>query len=102
MTSRNELLAREYSSTTEQLSTDATELKPIGTTEQLSVEGERTVDRALEQTSDLISPQFKSWYAKQAYRIGADRYLGIAFEARRGRAPAKLFSYMLKKAPNTL
>ena len=56
------------------------------------------VDRALEQTKDLISEQFKPWYAKQAMRLGADRYLGIASDARRGKSPQKLFSYLLRRA----
>lgn len=55
------------------------------------------VDRALEQVADLITEAFKPWYAKQAYRLGADRFLGIAADARRGNSPAKLFSYLLRR-----
>lgn len=75
--------------TTVQLTTGLNEVKTIDNC--------TTVDRALEQVSDLITTEFKPWYAKQAYRLGADRFMGIAADARRGRNPAKLFSYLLRR-----
>lgn len=71
-------------------------LKPIGNS---SIVRGRAVDTALERTQDLIQdPNYKKWFAKQAIRIGADRYLGIAADAREGRQPQRLFVYLLKKA----
>lgn len=100
--SRKELLAEEYRDdpvtigTTETI-VRTTELKSIGTT--VTTEQVKAVDRALDLTRDLMSPQCpKGWYAQCAYRMGADRYLGMASDARKGRTPAKLFSYMLKRA----
>lgn len=83
-------LVRQRPLSTEQLTTGSNEVKPIDNC--------TTVDRALEQVSDLISGEFKAWYAKQAYRLGASRFLGLASDARQGREPAKLFSYLLRRA----
>lgn len=55
------------------------------------------VDLALEKTTDLYEPTYKKWFAKQAIRLGPDRYLGIASDAREGREPRKLFVWMLKR-----
>lgn len=69
----------------------------VGSNKVRTIDNSTIVDRALEQTSDLITEQFKPWYAKQAIRLGADRYLGIASDARRGKSPSKLFSYLLRR-----
>ncbi|MEO5499452.1 MAG: hypothetical protein ABIR46_03060 [Candidatus Saccharimonadales bacterium] len=65
------------------------EVKPI--------DNSTMVDRALELTQDLYDTEYKKWFAKQAIRIGADRYLGLAKDAREGRSPRKLFVWMLKR-----
>lgn len=94
--SRKELLAEEYASQTAVTagSAELNEFKPAVTADKTKV-----VDRALDETMDLIGEErMRPWYAKQAYRLGAGRYLGMASDARRGRAPARLFSYMLKRA----
>lgn len=58
-----------------------------------------SIDRALELTQDLISdPNYKKWFARQAIRLGADRYLGIASEARLGKKPPGLFVFLLKRS----
>ena len=58
----------------------------------------REVDRALELTADLMTDQnYKKWFATQAYRLGADRYLGIASDARTGKQPDRLFVYLLRR-----
>lgn len=46
----------------------------------------------------MSDENYKKWFAKQAIRLGASRYLGIAKEAREGRSPAGLFVYLLKRA----
>ena len=88
--------------TTEQLSTGSNGVRP---TEQLSTErvvitklDNRSVDEALAKTADLINDQFKSWYAMKARELGYWRYIGLSHDARRGRQPKKLFSYLLRKA----
>lgn len=58
----------------------------------------RTIDRVLDATADLIQPQYKKWFAKQALRIGADRYMGIASDARTGKNPDRLFVFLLRNA----
>lgn len=59
----------------------------------------RTIDRVLEETADLIEDSsYKKWFAKQAYRLGPDRYMGIASDARCGKQPGRLFVYLLRHA----
>lgn len=63
------------------------------------IDNSSIVDRALERTRDLMEDQnYKKWFAKQAIRLGADRYLGIASDAREGKQPQRLFVYLLKRA----
>jgi hypothetical protein len=76
----------------------STEQLTTGSNTVRTIDNCTIVDRALIQTADLITEDFKPWYAKQAYRLGADRYLGIASDARRGRSPQKLFSYLLRRS----
>ncbi len=99
MTTRRELIEREYAELpTVQLS-KTTELN--STVLQLStIEAANPIDEALDKTADLITQAFKPWYAKQAYRLGVDRYIGLAKEARqiRNGSPAKVFSSSLKRA----
>lgn len=73
---------------------DSHELEPIVNRTIVN----RGVDRALEKAADLIEEPYKPWFAKQAYRIGADRFLGIADNARAGNEPKRLFTYLLKQA----
>jgi hypothetical protein len=61
------------------------------------IDNSSIVDRALEQTKDLIDPQYKKWFAKQAIRLGADRYLGAASDAREGQQPKRLFVWLLRR-----
>jgi len=56
------------------------------------------IDRILAETADLRAPEFKAWHAQQARRLGVDRYLGLAKDARRGKQPARYFSYLLRNA----
>ena len=56
-------------------------------------------DKLYELLSDLVNPQFKSWYMKQFYRIGRERVLILASQARAdGKKPSRLFSLLLKQA----
>ncbi len=51
------------------------------------------------ELSDLVNPQFKSWYMKCFYKLGKDRVLTLAAQARAdGKQPRKLFSLLLKQA----
>ena len=55
-------------------------------------------DYLYDQLSDLVNNQFKGWYMKQFYRIGKERVLILASQARSdGKQPAKLFSKLLKQ-----
>lgn len=91
-----ELMSNRLPQSVEQLPVGSTKLNTVDNC-QLTTDQNAKIDRALETTSDLINPAFKAWYASQARRLGVSYYLGIAVEARRGRAPEKLFSYLLKK-----
>jgi len=56
-------------------------------------------DHLYSQLSDLVNDSFKPWYMKQFYRLGKDRVLILAAQAKvDGRQPAKLFSSLLKRA----
>lgn len=69
-----------------------------GTKGSKPIDNSSIVDLALERTSDLYEPQYKKWFAKQAIRLGADRYLGLASDAREGRDKKRLFVWLLKRA----
>jgi hypothetical protein len=62
------------------------------------IDNSTIVDRALERTADLYDPEYKKWFAKKAIQLGADRYLGIASDAREGRDKKRLFTWLLKRA----
>lgn len=56
-------------------------------------------DHLYEQLSDLTNPTFKAWYMKHFYRLGRERVLILAAQARSdGKQPARLFSKLLKEA----
>lgn len=56
-------------------------------------------DNLYKQLGDLVNPQFKPWYMKQFYRIGKDKVLILASQARSdGKQSSKLFSLLLKNA----
>jgi len=65
------------------------------------VRGRKVVDQAdaaLSDYSDLISPNFKPWYCKMFYTIGAQRFATLASQARAdGIDKPKLFSSLLRK-----
>ncbi len=80
-----------------QLANGFNSVEPIGNS-QLTVDRGKQVDRALEDVRDLITEDYKRWYAKQALRLGVPRFMGLAHDARQGKRPAQLFSYLLKRA----
>lgn len=54
-------------------------------------------DHLYDQLGDLVNNQFKGWYMKQFYRLGKDKVLVLASQAKAdGKYPAKLFSKLLK------
>lgn len=56
-------------------------------------------DYLYKDLSGLVNDSFKPWYMKQFYRLGKDRVLVLAAQARAdGKNPARLFSSLLKKA----
>ena len=63
-----------------------------------TIDNSKRVDNALWKTNDLIEPEYKPWFAKQAIRLGADKYLGIADDARSGKQPKRLFVWLLNRA----
>lgn len=94
-----EFYRRRTHATTEQLSV-ATVKEPTKTTATEQLSADCTVDEALTKTRDLINPNWKAWYAKQAYRHGTRQYLSLAEAARRQTAisPPVAFSKSLKTA----
>lgn len=57
-------------------------------------------DTLFTDLGSLCNPLFRSWYCNVFYKLGKDRVLGIASEARLGRHPQRYFSYLLKEALN--
>lgn len=56
-------------------------------------------DHLFNQLQDLVNPQFKSWYMREFYRLGKDKVLILASQAKAdGREPHKLFSKLIKNA----
>lgn len=55
-------------------------------------------DILYEDLNDLTNDQFKCWYMKAFYKLGKDKVLVLASQARAdGSNPKKLFSHLLKK-----
>ena len=58
-------------------------------------------DLLFDELSDLVNPSFRAWYCKQFYKLGNQRVLQLASQARAdGKNPKKLFSHLLKRASN--
>lgn len=56
-------------------------------------------DRLYEQLSDLVNPQYRAWYCKMFYKLGKDKVLTLASQARNdGKNPPKLFSHLLRSS----
>src|SRR5260221_3673788 len=82
--------------------TTGKELKPIVTTDTIGKinRGEKylTMDQLFDYLSDLVNETFRPWYCKQFYRLGRERTLILASQARNdGRDKRKLFSHLLKE-----
>ena len=97
MTTRRELNEQEYTSPKQLVSTDTNwvknQLVSTDTTDRYDN------DFLFEQLDDLVNPAFKPWYCKMFYRLGKDRVLVLASQARSdGKQPPRLFSKLLKEA----
>lgn len=78
------------------------ELEPIVTTETIGVSNRGTkyvtIDQLFDYLSDLVNDTFRPWYCRQFYRLGRERTLILASQARNdGRDKRKLFSHLLKE-----
>lgn len=54
------------------------------------------VDATYSLTKDLANETFRPWYCRAIYRLGPDKYLGLADRARKGVNPPLLFSRLIK------
>lgn len=56
-------------------------------------------DILFEDLQDLTNPQFRAWYCKMFFKLGRERVLILASQARADakKDSRKLFSYLLKK-----
>lgn len=54
------------------------------------------VDALLGTYGDVTSPEFRAWYCKAIYRLGCQKFSDLAEQARKGKAPARYFSALLK------
>lgn len=89
-----------------QLLTTPTEINKLKPTDNCSVDttGKRVndADHLFEYLIEqgLVNQQFKAWYCKMFYKLGKDKVLQLAGRAKvdSNTQPAKLFSYLLKKA----
>lgn len=56
------------------------------------------IDLLYEDLNDLVNDKFKAWYCQVFYKLGRDKVLRLASEARAdGKDPVKLFSHLLAK-----
>lgn len=70
---------------------------PIGKS-GLSKEQVMACDLALSEYSDLMCSDFKQWYCKAFYTLGAQTFTVLAAVARAdGKNAARLFSHLIKK-----
>jgi hypothetical protein len=65
------------------------------TTEQLSC---NEVDELLDAVSDLVNPSFREWYCKAFYKLGPQTVHALAKQSRKGKNPARYFSFLLRHA----
>lgn len=55
------------------------------------------VNLLLQDCADLISADYKDWYARTFYKLTPNMITSLASQARSdGKSPARLFSYLLK------
>lgn len=100
---KNNLFAQESRSprnncqlSTDQLSTEFNIVKPIDNCREDLDPVNNRINQVLQQTRDLRIEKFTAWHARQVRRLGVDRYLGLASDARKGRSPARYFTFLLK------
>ena len=56
-------------------------------------------DYLFKDLGDLVNERFKPWYMKEFYRLGKEKVLILASQAKAdGKYPAKLFSKLLKNS----
>jgi len=59
----------------------------------------KTTDLLIIELADLLNPSYHKWYCLVFFKLGKERVLDLASQARvDGRLPAKLFSHLLKLA----
>lgn len=46
----------------------------------------------------VVNPRMHAWYCKAAYKLGSEVFMRCVSQAREGKHPAKLFSYLINKA----
>lgn len=46
----------------------------------------------------VINPRMHGWYCKAAYKLGSEVFMRCVSQAKEGRSPAKLFSYLINRA----
>ena len=64
---------------------------------QLTIVDTKKVDHMLEESRDLIKPQFKGWFAKRFYQISPSRLQELCGMARSGRQPVNLFCWLVRR-----
>jgi len=87
---------------TQQLvSTDTTGLKKP-TDKQLISTGKKQfeVDLLFDDLKDLVNDKFRAWYCKMFFKLGREKVLVLASQARADakKDSRRLFSYLLKKS----
>lgn len=46
----------------------------------------------------VVNPRMHGWYCKAAYKLGSEVFMRCVSQAKGGRSPARLFSFLLDKA----
>lgn len=82
-----------------QLAIGKNNLITIGNCKSIKLSRDEVVkcDLALKDYQDLFIQEYKGWICNVFYSVGEERFVILAKEARAGRLPKRLFTYLLKK-----
>lgn len=60
-------------------------------------DSEFNVDALYEKLPDLVNDSFKAWYCAAFWKLGGAKVTDVAEQARKGKNPRRLFSWLLKQ-----
>lgn len=74
-------------------------LNPIAYSNSIKLSRDKVVqcDVVLKDFQDLFISDYRPWFCQSFYSIGCERFVILAKEARSGRSPKRLFTFLIKK-----